>query len=137
MIYIVHGFWPENENFDFGKRMISCMCMCMHVCLFRYLSMKGESYFATPPPLQTEESRVVLHFHYTQWPDFGVPQAADIFLEFLYAVRSSGVLGSDVGPSVVHCSAGIGRSGTFCLADVCLAKVCRLSLRLSLSLSLC
>ena len=86
-----------------------------------------------PPPLQTEESRVVLHFHYTQWPDFGVPQAADIFLEFLYAVRSSGVLGSDVGPSVVHCSAGIGRSGTFCLADVCLAKVCRLSLRLSVN----
>ena len=78
---------------------------------------------SSPLPHKTEESRVVLHFHYTRWPDFGVPQTPDVFLDFLYAVRSSGVLGPDVGPCVVHCSAGIGRSGTFCLVDVCLAKV--------------
>ena len=72
---------------------------------------------------QTHESRVVLHFHYTCWPDFGVPQTPDLFLEFLEAVRGRGVLSEDVGPCVVHCSAGIGRSGTFCLVDVCLAKV--------------
>ena len=41
------------------------------------------------------------------------------------AVRNSGVLEAGAGPSVVHCSAGIGRSGTFCVVDVCLAKVGR------------
>lgn len=79
--------------------------------------------YPSPSPHQTNESRVVLHFHYIRWPDFGVPQTPDVFLDFLYAVRNSGVLGQDVGPCVVHCSAGIGRSGTFCLVDVCLVKV--------------
>jgi len=70
--------------------------------------------------LKTNESREILHFHYTNWPDFCIPQSPDSFLEFLHAVRDSGSLDEDVGPAVVHCSAGIGRSGTFCLVDTCL-----------------
>ncbi len=73
--------------------------------------------------LSSEESRDILHFHYTTWPDFGVPQCPDTFLEFLEAVIDSGSLNEDVGPPVVHCSAGIGRSGTFCLVDTCLVLV--------------
>merc|ERR1719277_1760727 len=70
----------------------------------------------------THDSREVLHFHYTTWPDFGVPSCPDTFLEFLGAVRESGSLDSDVGPAVVHCSAGIGRSGSFILVDSCLLE---------------
>ncbi|CAH1268882.1 PTPN1 [Branchiostoma lanceolatum] len=70
--------------------------------------------------LKTDESRKVFHFHYTRWPDFGVPESPAAFLHFLLEVRSSGSLESDVGPPVVHCSAGIGRSGVFCLVDTCL-----------------
>ncbi|XP_072305313.1 tyrosine-protein phosphatase non-receptor type 1 [Eucyclogobius newberryi] len=70
--------------------------------------------------LCTGESREILHFHYTTWPDFGVPESPASFLNFLYKVRESGCLNSDQGPVVVHCSAGIGRSGTFCLVDTCL-----------------
>ena len=44
------------------------------------------------------ETRDVLHFHYTTWPDFGVPSCPDTFLEFLGAVRESGSLASDAGP---------------------------------------
>ena len=72
---------------------------------------------------ETDESRDILHFHYTTWPDFGVPQCPDSFLEYLHAVRDSGSLDGDVGPAIVHCSAGIGRSGTFCLVDTCLVLV--------------
>lgn len=72
---------------------------------------------------KTNDSREILHFHYTTWPDFGVPACPDSFLEFLHAVRNSGSLDEDVGPAVVHCSAGIGRSGTFCLVDTCLVLV--------------
>lgn len=75
-------------------------------------------------PLQTQETREILHFHYTTWPDFGVPESPASFLNFLFKVRESGCLNSDQGPVVVHCSAGIGRSGTFCLVDTCLLLVC-------------
>ncbi|KAJ8369870.1 hypothetical protein SKAU_G00098980 [Synaphobranchus kaupii] len=70
--------------------------------------------------LSTQETREILHFHYTTWPDFGVPESPASFLNFLFKVRESGCLNSDQGPVVVHCSAGIGRSGTFCLVDSCL-----------------
>lgn len=69
------------------------------------------------------QSREILHFHCTTWPDFGVPESPGSFLHFLQAVRDAGVLNSDVGPAVIHCSAGIGRSGTFCLVDTCLILI--------------
>ena len=69
------------------------------------------------------EIRTILHFHYTTWPDFGVPQSPEAFYKFLSIVRSSGCLEPDVGPAVIHCSAGIGRSGTFCLVDSVLLMV--------------
>ncbi|XP_053814215.1 tyrosine-protein phosphatase non-receptor type 1 isoform X1 [Vidua chalybeata] len=70
--------------------------------------------------LATQETREILHFHYTTWPDFGVPESPASFLNFLFKVRESGSLSPGHGPVVVHCSAGIGRSGTFCLVDTCL-----------------
>nr|CAQ14262.1 protein tyrosine phosphatase 1b [Danio rerio] len=70
--------------------------------------------------LSTQETREILHFHYTTWPDFGVPESPASFLNFLFKVRESGCLSPELGPVVVHCSAGIGRSGTFCLVDTCL-----------------
>ncbi|XP_014789898.1 tyrosine-protein phosphatase non-receptor type 1 isoform X2 [Octopus bimaculoides] len=73
--------------------------------------------------LNTDESRNVLHFQYTTWPDFGVPSSPHTFLNFLMAVRESGYLNNNVGPCIVHCSAGIGRSGTFCLVDSALVIV--------------
>ncbi|XP_076844610.1 tyrosine-protein phosphatase non-receptor type 2a isoform X2 [Brachyhypopomus gauderio] len=66
------------------------------------------------------ESRDIYHFHYTSWPDFGVPESPASFLNFLFKVRESNSLEPENGPAVVHCSAGIGRSGTFSLVDTCL-----------------
>ncbi|KAF2359956.1 PTP type protein phosphatase, partial [Trinorchestia longiramus] len=70
--------------------------------------------------MASNNSREVLHFHYTTWPDFGVPQSPEAFNKFLSVVIKSGALEPSVGPAVVHCSAGIGRSGTFCLVDTIL-----------------
>lgn len=71
----------------------------------------------------TGERRSIYHFHYMTWPDFGVPTSPATFLAFLFEVRKAGVLSPDVGPSLVHCSAGIGRSGTFVMVDSVLKEI--------------
>lgn len=92
-----------------------------------YVENKDHSYYLTRrlrlTDVYTDTSRDIIQFHYTTWPDFGVPTSPKAFLEFLKKVREAGVLEEDVGPAVVHCSAGIGRSGTFCLVDSCLVLV--------------
>ncbi|NXA13996.1 PTN2 phosphatase, partial [Sapayoa aenigma] len=95
----------------------------------RLVSEDVKSYY-TVHLLQLEninsgESRMISHFHYTTWPDFGVPESPASFLNFLFKVRESGSLSPEHGPAVVHCSAGIGRSGTFSLVDTCLVLVIR------------
>ncbi|KAG8198258.1 hypothetical protein JTE90_021515 [Oedothorax gibbosus] len=94
-----------------------------------FLNQSYESYYIIRKFLLTDfesqenESREIIQFHYTTWPDFGVPQSPGAFLNFLFSIRNSGVLENNVGPAVVHCSAGIGRSGTFCLVDSCLVLI--------------
>ncbi|XP_063951722.1 tyrosine-protein phosphatase non-receptor type 1-like [Lytechinus pictus] len=71
----------------------------------------------------SHQTKEILHFHYTRWSDFSVPQSPVAFLQFLHHVRQSGSLLDNVGPPVIHCSAGVGRSGTLCLVDTCLVKI--------------
>jgi len=68
----------------------------------------------------TREERRVDHFHFISWPDFDVPKSPGVFLDFLKEIRDSNVFHLDVGPPILHCSAGIGRSGTLALVDSCL-----------------
>ncbi|XP_063405187.1 tyrosine-protein phosphatase 10D-like isoform X1 [Mytilus trossulus] len=56
-------------------------------------------------------TRQVRHFHFTAWPDFGVPDKPQTLIRFVRIVREK--LIRECGPIVVHCSAGVGRSGTF------------------------
>ncbi|KAF5284064.1 hypothetical protein FQR65_LT13610 [Abscondita terminalis] len=92
-----------------------------------YLEQQDHSYYLIRvlrlTDVKSKETRDVLQFHYTTWPDFGVPNSPTVFLEFLRRVQAAGVLESNVGPAIVHCSAGIGRSGTFCLVDSCLILI--------------
>ncbi|XP_050525959.1 tyrosine-protein phosphatase non-receptor type 9 isoform X2 [Daktulosphaira vitifoliae] len=82
----------------------------------------------------TNEVRQVSHFQFNSWPDFGVPHSAVAMLDFLGKVRKcqSSMLqvlgdkwaGHQKGPPiVVHCSAGIGRTGTFCTLDICINRL--------------
>ncbi|KAJ6641398.1 Tyrosine-protein phosphatase non-receptor type 61F [Pseudolycoriella hygida] len=72
---------------------------------------------------ESTKSREIVQFHYKTWPDFGIPSSPLEFLHFLKKVRDSNGMSTDVGPPIVHCSAGIGRSGTFCLVDSCLVMI--------------
>ncbi|XP_034139015.1 tyrosine-protein phosphatase 10D isoform X2 [Drosophila guanche] len=61
------------------------------------------------------ESRIMRHFHFTTWPDFGVPEPPQSLVRFVRAFRDA--IGTDMRPIIVHCSAGVGRSGTFIALD--------------------
>ncbi|CAJ2509405.1 Uu.00g144310.m01.CDS01 [Anthostomella pinea] len=60
-----------------------------------------------------EEDMTVWHLLYRKWPDFGVPAIEDIdsFFELMHLSRELNA--SEDNPRIVHCSAGVGRSGTF------------------------
>lgn len=67
------------------------------------------------------DGRVIVLFHFKAWPDHGVPHDPCAVLGFLQDVNlqhSEG--GHETGPIVVHCSAGIGRTGTFIVVDILL-----------------
>ncbi|XP_062591032.1 tyrosine-protein phosphatase non-receptor type 9-like isoform X2 [Saccostrea cucullata] len=83
---------------------------------------------------KTNESRQIYHLQFTSWPDYGTPSSAAAFLDFLFKVRAcqeeavsslgSSWQGHPLGPPiVVHCSAGIGRTGTFITTDVSLRRL--------------
>ena len=118
-----HRYWPleideEMHLFDVDLKV-------------KLISEEEKEHFIIRKCLLTDEesgqSRQVIQFHYTSWPDFGLPESPASFLEYLFAVRDSGCLelGDEVGPPVVHCSAGIGRSGTLCLVDSCLLLIAK------------
>ncbi|KAI3366676.1 hypothetical protein L3Q82_009213, partial [Scortum barcoo] len=64
-----------------------------------------------------DETQDVLHLNYTSWPDHGVPtvNAIESILQFVHIVRQQANRTKD--PIVVHCSAGVGRTGTFIALD--------------------
>ena len=63
-----------------------------------------------------DKEQTVTHMHYTAWPDHGLPQNAMSLISFIRRVRKEHPASLDQ-PLLVHCSAGVGRTGTFILLD--------------------
>ncbi|XP_064190676.1 protein tyrosine phosphatase receptor type Db isoform X13 [Anguilla rostrata] len=69
----------------------------------------------------SSEKREVRQFQFTAWPDHGVPEHPTPFLAFLRRVKACNP--PDAGPMVVHCSAGVGRTGCFIVIDAMLERI--------------
>ncbi|XP_063750225.1 receptor-type tyrosine-protein phosphatase H-like isoform X7 [Eleginops maclovinus] len=69
------------------------------------------------------EERTVKHFHFTAWPDHGVPQGAEVLIQFRGLMRRHIDSDGAGAPTVVHCSAGVGRTGTIMALDVLLQQL--------------
>ena len=82
--------------------------------------------FSLPPgPLQPSDPQssplTISHYHFLGWPDHGVPQFATSLIGFIRRVRSK--YNKSGPPMLVHCSAGVGRTGTFIVLDSMLERM--------------
>uniref|UniRef100_A0A3B3XS88 protein-tyrosine-phosphatase n=1 Tax=Poecilia mexicana TaxID=48701 RepID=A0A3B3XS88_9TELE len=73
--------------------------------------------------MKDSEERTVKHFHFTAWPDHGVPQGTEVLIRFRGLVRKHIESEGSKAPTVVHCSAGVGRTGTIIALDVLLQQL--------------
>uniref|UniRef100_A0A8C1AGW7 Tyrosine-protein phosphatase n=1 Tax=Cyprinus carpio carpio TaxID=630221 RepID=A0A8C1AGW7_CYPCA len=97
-----HQYWPNpSGSATYGGFQVSCQ------------TEEGNSAFLvrdmTLTQIESGESRELTQIQYLAWPDHGVPDDSTDFLDFVALVRSKRA-GKDE-PVVVHCSAGIGRTG--------------------------
>ncbi|KAJ2822929.1 hypothetical protein GGI24_003806 [Coemansia furcata] len=105
-------YWPPklNETMSVDGGLTVCLADerplegCLSVIVRRVrLEMAGEE-------------RLITQLHYTEWPDHGVPQSPVPMVRIMKEIRSR-ISPSPNVPVVVHCSAGVGRTGTFIILD--------------------
>ncbi|KAM4624493.1 receptor-type tyrosine-protein phosphatase H-like [Polymixia lowei] len=72
---------------------------------------------------RTSEDRTVKHFHFTAWPDHGVPEGTEALIQFRGLVRHHIESDWAGAPTVVHCSGGVGNTGTIIALDVVLQQL--------------
>ncbi|XP_024426241.2 receptor-type tyrosine-protein phosphatase H isoform X2 [Desmodus rotundus] len=72
---------------------------------------------------QEQKTLSVRQFHYMAWPDHGIPHTPDPLLAFWKMLRQWLDQNPGGGPPIVHCSAGVGRTGTLIALDVLLRQL--------------
>ncbi|XP_018400416.1 PREDICTED: receptor-type tyrosine-protein phosphatase beta isoform X1 [Cyphomyrmex costatus] len=67
------------------------------------------------------KKRNIIHLHFKDWPDHDVPEDFDPMINFCQIMRRNII--ANKGSVVVHCSAGIGRTGTLIAIDILLQQI--------------
>ncbi|XP_049591914.1 receptor-type tyrosine-protein phosphatase epsilon isoform X2 [Syngnathus scovelli] len=102
-------YWPEKGCWMYGNIRVAAEDVTV---LVDYTVRKFCIQYGSDGP---RAPCLVTQLHFTSWPDFGVPFSPIGMLKFLKKVKA--VNPSYAGPIVVHCSAGVGRTGTFIVID--------------------
>ncbi|OAF72157.1 hypothetical protein A3Q56_00036 [Intoshia linei] len=113
-----YKYWSDDNNvFNIGSFNITLeSCTTMNGYIYRIFTIIN----ADQMP-QESNVRQVVHLQYTSWPDHGVPTDFDNFIQFIQVVREEkkGILEN----TIVHCSAGIGRSGVLIMMDTVMCLI--------------
>ncbi|KAM6947608.1 receptor-type tyrosine-protein phosphatase alpha isoform 2-T3 [Lycodopsis pacificus] len=107
-------YWPDQGCWTYGNIRVSVedtMVLVDYTIRKFCIQLVGDVSGKKP-------QRLVTQFHFTSWPDFGVPFTPIGMLKFLKKVKNYNP--QYAGAIVVHCSAGVGRTGTFIVIDAML-----------------
>lgn len=109
-----HQYWPEMyETMDYGLLQITCVKEEETPSFaFREFNLTH---------VETSEERHISHMQYIAWPDHNVPDDPADFLEFVLKVRQRRM--GMVEPTIVHCSAGIGRTGVLITMETAMCLI--------------
>ncbi|KAK7102417.1 receptor-type tyrosine-protein phosphatase alpha-like [Littorina saxatilis] len=101
-------YWPEEEGGvdTFGPVTVTTThVQCRDDFFIRTFNVKRAG---------SAESREVTQYHYVSWPDHGAPTTTSLVTFWRYVHnRTTPADGASVPPVLVHCSAGVGRTGTY------------------------
>ncbi|XP_025129978.2 receptor-type tyrosine-protein phosphatase epsilon isoform X7 [Bubalus bubalis] len=105
-----YQYWPDQGCWTYGNIRV-----CVEDCVVLVDYTIRKFCIQSQLPDGCKAPRLVCQLHFTSWPDFGVPFTPIGMLKFLKKVRTLNP--AHAGPIVVHCSAGVGRTGTFIVID--------------------
>ncbi|NXI63830.1 PTPRJ phosphatase, partial [Anseranas semipalmata] len=102
-------YWPDKQPKSYGDIVVTVVSeIVLPEWTIRDFNVENAS---------TLESHTVRQFHFTSWPDHGVPETTDLLINFRHLVHEYSSQNPIDSPVLVHCSAGVGRTGTFIAID--------------------